>query len=411
MNQPVARPYRVWAEIDLGALQRNADCLAQRLNPDTGLLAVLKADAYGHGAIPVARALTSPVARVKMIGVGDSQEALELRDAGIVDTPVLVLGTIVPGEVDRVVAADISVCVHDTIRAVQLDDAAAQQSRVARVHLLVDTGMHRLGVRHDQAVELLRVLADCAHLRVEGICTHFSSAGEADRGFSHRQLQRFLTVLAQARELGIEPGHLHAASSAGLLNYPAAHLTMVRPGLSLHGIDPRGARNSHGEADDAGLEPTLSLRTQIAFIKELPEGAPVSYDRTWYTPTTTRIATLPVGYNDGFRRAFSRPSAIGGAGGAAVLVGGQRCPVVGRVTMDYTMIDVGGVPDAAVGDVVTLIGHDGEARIGVEELAAWAGTIPYDITCGLGRRVVRLYRTDAGDDFARADFARADFSR
>ena len=397
MSQP--QPYRVWAEIDLGALQRNADRLAARLNPDTAMLAVLKADAYGHGAIPVARALGS---RVRMIGVGDSQEALELRAAGIT-TPLLVLGTIVPGEIDRVVAADITVCVADFIRALQLNDAAARQNTTARVHLLVDTGMHRLGVRHDHALALLQQLHECEHLHVEGICTHFSTPGESQRGFTHQQLARFLQVLSAARDAGLEPELIHAASSGGLLNYEAAHLTMVRPGIALHGINPG---TDDGAQRLPELEPTLALRTQIAFIKDLPEGSPVSYSRTWYAPAPTRVATLPVGYNDGFRRLFSNPGP-GGTGGASVLVRGQRCPVVGRVTMDYTMIDVGAVPDAEVGDVVTLIGRDGDgdrdAAIRVEELAALAQTIPYDITCGLGRRVVRLYRMADGEPFVAPD--------
>lgn len=398
--------YRTWAEIDLGALRRNAAVIRRRLNPATQILAVVKADAFGHGAVAVARALQAPIGSegkpaVEWFGVGDVAEALELRAAGIF-LPILILGAPIAAEIAPAIAADVSLAVSTWPMALAIEAEAARQERRAGVHLAVDTGMHRLGVPDTEALELATaIVAQCPHLDLDGIFSHFSSADESDRGFSHRQLQKFFDVLAVLRAHQIEPPLIHAANSAALANYEAAQFTMVRPGLALYGLDP-GFR-----ADDAlALTPVLALKSQVVDVRVVAEGQPVSYTRLHYAPTPSVVATLPLGYADGYRRALSRP----GGPASAVLIRGRRYRIIGRITMDYTMLDLG--PTTATtsadraddfpvvpGDVATLIGRDGDAEISATTVAEWADTISYEITCALGRRVTRLYRhTDSPTD-------------
>jgi alanine racemase len=344
-------------------------------------MAVLKADAYGLGAVPIARRLLAE--GVEMIGVGDSTEAIELREAGIVE-PILVLGAIIPGEAEKLVAYDIATCVHSSARAKLLDREAAHQGRQARVHIMVDTGMGRLGVSPPLAPDLVEAVDAFEHLRLEGLATHYASATSPIPIRLESQFLRFRDVVSEVRRRGIDPGVIHASSSASLFTPLREHFDMVRLGIGLFGIDP-------GNIEDAGerLEPALTLRTQIIFMKDFPAGAPIGYHGTYETRRPTRIATLPIGYNDGISVQLSNR--------ARALVRGHPAAIVGAISMDYTTIDVGHVKDASVGDVVTLIGRDGEEEIRVEELALAGRTIPYEVTCRLSRRVVRLYHGGTGD--------------
>lgn len=369
---------RVWAEIDLDRLAANLAVLREAA-PGTRVMAILKADGYGHGAVPLARRLLRE--GVASIGVGDSTEAFELREAGIV-APVLVLGAIVPGEMEKVVAYDIATCIHSVTRARLLDEVARGQGRVARVHLMVDTGMGRLGMTPALAPPLAKEIATLANLRLEGVATHYATADSPIPIHLERQFVAFRKVLEEIRALGIDPGVVHASNTAALFSPLREHFDMIRPGIGLLGMNP-------GNMEDAAerLRPVLSLRTQIIFMKDFPAGSAIGYHRTWTARRATRIATLPLGYNDGLSWNLGNR--------AQVLVRGQRAPIVGAISMDYTTVDVGGVRDASVGDVVTIIGRDGDEEIRAEEVALAARTIPYEVTCRLSRRVVRTYTGEA----------------
>lgn len=374
---------RVWAEIDLDAITHNLQRIRERVGalPDgrpRAVMAIVKANAYGHEAVPVAWHLSSlgPSLRIDALGVGDSQEAIELRRAGI-SIPILVLGAVVSGELPDVVAHDIAVTVHSTERVRLLEREGRRAGRPVSVHLKIDTGMGRLGCSPARAAEIAQLIARCEYLRFDGICTHFSSVGPEDDGFTRNQVETFDRCVEDIVRAGVRVPARHASASAAVLSDVATHLEMVRPGLSLYGIAPHPALQ--GE-----LTPALSLKTQIIFLKDVPGGTPIGYGRTHVTPARTRIATLPVGYNDGY------PFRMGGRG--QVIVRGRKCAVVGRISMDYLTVDVGQVPGVSVGDEVTLVGSVGSERITVSELAELCGTIPYEILTGLGRRVVRVYR-------------------
>lgn len=365
---------RAWAEVDLGALARNYHRVRSRLTTGCQVLAVVKANGYGHGAVTVARRLSEE--GCWGFGVGDSQEALELREAGI-DCPILILGAIIEGEMPCVVQKRISVCIHSTERVIRLEAEARNQGQRARVHLMVDTGMGRLGPGPDKALELARIIDASPWLELEGVCTHFSSAYQAEQDFSRVQADIFRQARLDLERAGIRPPLCHGPNSGAILSDAGAGFDLARPGIALYGLDPHDFFGRHLE-----LEPVLSFRTSVVYLKDVPGGTPVGYNRTWVSSQPTRIATLPVGYNDGYPYRLSNL--------ASVLVRGQRSRVVGTVSMDYTMIDVGHIPDVAPGDPVTLIGRDGDDEITVNELADLAGTIPYEITCGLGTRVRRI---------------------
>ncbi|HVR85858.1 MAG TPA: alanine racemase, partial [Planctomycetota bacterium] len=362
------RGYRVWAEIDLAALRHNIATVRRALEPRTRILAVAKADAYGHGALPVA--WTALDAGCTMIGVGDSGEAVQLREGGITG-PILILGAVVEEEIHKVVQYDISVTVHSSDLLPLLNQEAYRRNRRLRVHLKVDTGMSRLGASPMRTLDVARAVLACPNLVLEGVSTHLASAFNADA--VREQLDQFRSTVDELAVDGIQPPILHAANSAGLFTCPESHFDMVRPGIALYGIDP-GIFGRLG----ISLKPVLSLKTQIAYLKGVAADVAIGYEGRYRTPRPTRIATCPVGYNDGY------PYQLSGRGEAVLR--GRRVPVVGSVTMDYIMLDVGDAPDAQVGDEVTLIG----GGIRVEDLARKAGTIPYELTCRLGRRVGRV---------------------
>ncbi len=374
---------RTWAEIDLDALSRNLAAVRTLAGAGVEVMLVLKADAYGHGAVPVAWHLLRQ--GVSILGVGDSTEALELRAAGIT-TPILILGAVVAGEMEDVIRGGILVTVHSSDRVRALRRAAEQSQTRVGVHLKVDTGMGRLGCHPKRAVGIAREVTRSRRLDLQGVCTHLAGTKPGGNGESARQLARFRSVLAALAKDGIQPPWRHAYASNALLEGsaspggPTPEFNLVRPGLALYGV-------ATGAGAQGRLEPALSWRTQIVFLKDHPRGSRIGYAGTFTTRRPSRVATLPVGYSDGYRFAFSN--------NAEVLVRGQRCPVVGRVSMDYVTVDVTDVAGARVGDVVTLLGTDGAARLPVEELAERAQTIPYEIFCGIGRRVRRIY-TSAG---------------
>ena len=366
-------PYRVWAEIDLDALSSNLSSISRRAGQGVGTMLVVKADAYGHGAVAIAHHAAR--CGVAGFGVGTSAEALELRLSGI-RHPILVLGTVVDGEVPALLEHDVEIGLHSVDRAHRLQIHGHQVGQIARVHVNIDTGMGRLGVGPNKAVELLEVIHDASHLELAGVMTHLSSSEGALDPRTDEQVRIFDETLSKARALGINLGRVHISNSAGLFTGLSPLHDLVRPGISAYGILP-GKLSGPEE-----LIPVLSLKSQIVFIKDIPNGSGVGYGATWRAHGDRRIATIPVGYNDGVSWRLSNRG--------EVLVRGQRAPIVGRVSMDYTTVDVSDIPDVAVEDVVTILGADGEDRIDVEEIAQIAETIPYEITCAVGRRVQRV---------------------
>ncbi len=365
--------YRAWAQIDLDALSHNLACIAARTGPSVRTMLVVKADAYGHGAVAIAH--HAQLCGVRAFGVGDSSEALTLRESGV-RSRILVLGTIVDEEAPAALRHEIEIAVHSRDRRRFLQELARRQGRVARVHLKIDTGLGRLGVLPHKALELLEEIAASSHLELAGVMTHIAAPNGAQDPYTREQLAEFEHVLAQARERGLVRGWVHAANSACVFTQAPLY-DCVRPGISAYGVLP-GALPGADE-----LQPVMSLHSQVVFLKDIHKGASVGYGSTWTAARPTRIATIPCGYNDGVAWRLSN---VG-----EVLVRGVRARIVGRVSMDYTCIDVGHIPDVSVGDRVTLLGAQEAERITLEELAFKAGTIPYEISCSVGKRVERLY--------------------
>ena len=381
MTAAVASLRPTTAHIDLGALRHN---LAQvrRLAGDREVIAIVKADAYGHGSVPVARALAAE--GVTRFGVALVEEGRALREAGI-RGEVLVLGGFVEDQAAEIVELGLTATIFHAGHADALNEAARRAGRAAPVHVKIDTGMGRLGFSPDAAPDAVAALARCAFLRLEGLMTHFADADLADPAYAREQVARFDAVAETVRRAGVHIPIRHAANSAAVMAASSWRSAMggplydaVRPGLMLYGARP-------GPAVGAGvdLRPVLSLTTRILLLKRVPPGTPISYGRTFVTRRESLIAVLPIGYADGYPRALSNAG--------RVLVRGRAAPVVGRVCMDLTMVDATDVPDAAEGDEAVVIGAQGAAAITVEEVAACAGTIAYEILCGIGPRVPRRY--------------------
>jgi alanine racemase len=368
-----APAFRCAAEIDLGAIRRNVERLRARAKPGVEVLVAVKANAYGHGMLPVARALAS--AGVGWFGVATPEEALTLRAAGV-SGRILLFGPVRGPALPRLLAAgvDLTVCDEDDVSSAL--DALPADAGPARLHLKVDTGMGRLGRRPGEAVAVARRVASDERLRLAGLWTHFACADEPSRGLTERQIAAFDRVTEDLATEGIEPELRHAANSAGVLAFPASHYDLIRPGLSAYGYPP----GPDLAADAADLEPALRWTAPVAFVKRVRAGEAVSYGQRWTAPSDTTVATVRVGYGDGYPRALTN---LGVA-----TVAGRTGRVVGTVCMDQTMLDVGDA-EVAVGDEVVLMGPGGP---GADALAERIGTIAYELLTGVGTRVLRRYR-------------------
>ncbi len=362
-----------WLEIDLEAIGTNMERIGSLVGPRVAVMAVLKADAYGHGAVRVARTVLRRGASA--LGVATVGEAMVLRDAGI-RAPILVLGYTPPWQVRDALRRDVQLTLWEDEMAQECAEAARDLDLPARVHVKVDTGMARLGIHPDEALALLRRLRHLEGVDVVGMFTHLATADAADTTQAQQQLERFAALVAAAEREGLRPPVVHAANSAATIRFPHAHWDMVRPGIALYGLDP-----SSDAPCPAGFRPALAFKTAIAQVKTLPPGSPVSYGATFVTPRTTRLATIPVGYADGFRRSPSWRT---------VLVRGHHAPIVGRVCMDYAMIDVTDIPGVAVGDETVLIGAQDGQSISASEVAGWLGTINYEVVAAILPRVPRV---------------------
>lgn len=364
------------AEIDLGAIQRNVGRVRQVVGAGVRLFGVVKADAYGHGAVPVARAL-EPLCHA--LAVSLVEEGLELRAAGI-RAPILVLSAYYNRHQDEVVAQRLTPVIYDRGELERFAAAARRVGRRVDVHVKIDTGMSRLGLAPGELPAMLERAATMPQLRLAGLCTHFASPDGPDRSTTDAALATFLAALQAARADQVAGVIRHAANSAAAIRFPAARLDAVRPGLALYGAMPSELVRL------PGVEPALALRSRVMAVREIAPGTTVSYGGTWRAARPTRVATVPIGYADGYPRHVRA---------ASVLLGGRRVPIIGVVCMDMLMIDVTDLPETALGGPVTLIGRDGADVITVDELAGWAGTINYEILCGISKRVPRVLRDAA----------------
>ena len=360
------------AYIHTGNLVNNIRAL-KRLAGGAKICAVVKADAYGHGAIAVSRILEREA--VDYLAVAMLEEALELREAGIA-LPLLILGTTDSRNADIVVSRNFAQTVFTKELAGALSASAMRLGHPAKVHVKIDTGMHRQGISPGEAADFARALTTMEGISVEGAYSHFAEADNPDTSFTLRQLAEFHWALGRMKEAGLSPPIRHIANSAGLLHIPEAKLDMVRPGILLYGLSPDTAANP-----PEGFKPVMRFCADIAALRTIPAGESVSYGRLFTAKRTTRIALLQIGYADGYSRLLSNR--------AEVMVRGKRAPIAGRVCMDQIMIDVTDIPEAVTGDEATLFGLPG---LPAGELARLMGSIDYEVTCGISKRVPRIIK-------------------
>ena len=369
-----------WTEINLSAIQSNAQAIKAHIErkeeASPSLIAVIKADAYGHGVIPVAEALRG---EASMYAVATLDEAIELRAAGI-SKPILVLFNALSNQAETILRHQLTQSVYEPTLCRALSRLAQVLDRCVRVHVDVDTGMNRGGVWYTEAVDFIQWLRSLDGVEIEGVFTHFATADEADKSYTYLQLRRFESVLSALSKLNLRPPMVHAANSAASLTLPDSHFDAVRVGLSLYGVYPSPCI---AEQRVVSLRPTLSWKARLTCLREAAPGEGVSYGRTYRTDQPTWLATLPVGYADGYPRSLSN---LGIA-----LIGGLRHQLVGRVCMDGTVFRVDSPIDVAIGDEAVLIGTQGEQEITVDQVAEKAGTISYEILTGIGKRVPRVY--------------------
>jgi alanine racemase len=378
-----------WAEVNLNAYAHNITELRRIAAKGARLMAVVKADGYGHGAIEVARQALKSGAQ--NLGVARINEAVQLREAGL-QAPILIFGYTLPDLAQTLIRYDLTQTVYSFAAANSLSELAARHSKKIKVHIKVDSGMGRLGLMlntpsagnplHRPPLNPIKEVLSISRLpglMVEGIFTHFATADSADKSYANRQLEGFLDFVNRLRRAGLTPPIKHAANSGALIDMPDSHLDMVRPGIATYGLYPSDEVNkSH-----VNLKPVMTLKSQIIHLKKVPAGFNISYGITHQTKKPTTIATVAVGYADGFRRLLSNRGHM--------LVHGQKVPIVGRICMDLTMLDVGNVPGVAIEDEVVVFGRDGNETITADEVASSLNTINYEIVSAITGRVARVY--------------------
>jgi len=369
--------HRTWVEIDLDSIVHNVREFRGLLGENVSIMAVVKADAYGHGAAEISSTLLE--AGVNSLGVAFLEEAIELRKAGI-KVPVLMMGFTSPEEVDLLQEYNLTPTVFSLEAAEALSKRAVQRDTSIPVHVKVDTGMGRIGFLPDKAPGYVNEIAHLPGLEIEGLMTHFAAADEEELDYTHRQLEAFEGVLAGCREEGLEPSVIHAANSAAAIRLPQSHYRMVRLGLSLYGHYPSATVK---ERAGVHLKPALTFKSRVISVKKVPAGTCVSYGCSYRTGSEASIATVPVGYADGFNRLLSNRG--------EVLIRGKRLPVVGKVCMDFIMVDVTQVEGIREGDEVVIYGKQEEEEISVDDVAQLLETIPYEVLCAINKRVPRLY--------------------
>ena len=366
--------------IDLAALRHNTRLIKSHLKPQTQLLAVVKANAYGHGALPCTLALLK--SGVDQLGVATVEEGLFLRKNGIT-APILILGLCGGEEIAEALVNDIQLTIIDAESARRISACAQKLNKVAQVHIKADTGMARLGIcSNPPDIQTLKTISELPNLDIVGIFSHFAAADDPEQTYSKMQLQRFLNFIEAAKQQGLNPPLRHICNGSAIIDFPAAHLDMVRTGMPLY-----GGWSAEHLCSKVPLKPVMQVSAQISQIRTIAAGESVGYSCTWKAPVESRIATLPLGYADGLPRLL--------ANRAEVLVNGQRAKLVGSICMDQVMVDVTHIPEAKAGDTVVLVGAQGDECITLEELAAHAQTINYEICTRLGQRLPCFF---AGED-------------
>lgn len=375
---------RIYAEVDLDAITSNVEHMKANIASETTIMAVIKTDGYGHGAIPIAKELES-IEYLSGFAVATAEEAFILRQAGI-QKPVLILGYTFPYSYERLIREEIRMTVFrlDTLKELSQNVKLLREKgehKKAKVHIKVDTGMSRIGVRaNEEGISFVKEAFETEGIEIEGIFTHFARADENDKSFAQNQLGEFEEFIKKIKlETGKEIPIRHCSNSAGIIELPDANMDMVRAGIILYGLWP----SKQVRKDIVHLTPALSLYSQIVYVKEIEAGTPVSYGGTFTAPSQMRIATIPAGYGDGYPRGLS--------GKGYVLVRGRKAPILGRVCMDQFMVDVTDIPEATQGDRITLIGRDGQETITVEMLGELSGRFNYELVCNLGKRIPRVY--------------------
>lgn len=380
--------YRVEARINLDAICNNIDEVRRVIKEDTKIMAIIKADGYGHGAIAVARALQD---KVDAFGIAIIEEGIELREAGF-QQPILVLGYTPYPLYEMAVKHDIMLTVFHYKMAKELSEVAVRLNKKAKIHIKLDTGMSRIGFKDtSDSVEQIKKISRLPNIVIDGLFTHFACADEADKSSVKKQLQRYLAFSNKLEQENIKIPLKHVSNSASILDLPEANFDMVRSGIITYGMYPSNEVNKR----IIRLEPALSLISRVVFVKTLPKGTGISYNSTFFTNRESIIATIPVGYADGYKRTLSSKG--------RVLIHGQSAPIVGRICMDQFMVDVTDIPEVKEGDLVTLIGTDGQETITVEEIAEKAQSFNYEFICDIGKRVPRVYYKE-GKKIGTADY-------
>ena len=372
---------RVYAKIDLDAIAYNMEQMKKRLGGDTQLIAVVKTDGYGHGAIPIAQ-MFEDTEYVWGYATASLDEAMVLRDAGI-QKPILVLGCVFPDQYEDMVRYEIRAAVYTFEMAKGMSEAAERHGGNAILHIKLDTGMGRIGFPvSEESVECIERISKLEHVVLEGMFTHFAKADETDKTYTKMQHEQFVWMQRALLEKAIEIPYLDCDNSAGIIDFPDLKHDLARAGISLYGMYPSDEVNQ--QAID--LKPALELISHISFVKEVEAGTSISYGGTFVAPKKMRVATIPVGYGDGYPRSLSNK--------ADVLIRGKRARILGRVCMDQFMVDVTDIPKASFMDQVILVGVDGEEHISVEELSELSGRFPYEFVCCLSKRIPRVYTRD-----------------
>ena len=369
---------RVCANIDLSAVMHNMEAMHQNIDPDTKIMAVIKADGYGHGAVPIAKEIEH-LDYVYGYAAATVEEGMILRNNGI-QKPILILGYIFPDQYEEVIQAEICPSVFTLEMAKELSAAAEKVGKDCRMHFAVDTGMSRIGYQvTEEAADEMAQIAKLPHMIVEGIFTHFAKADEYDKTFTKEQIQKFRKMIAMMEDRGVSIPVKHCSNSAGIVELPDFNMDAVRAGITIYGLYP----SDEVKQDIISLKPAMALKSFITYIKEIGPGTEVSYGGTFKAEKTMRIATVSAGYGDGYPRNLS--------GKGEVLIHGKRAKILGRICMDQFMVDLTGIPEAKEGDSVTLVGRDGNQEITMEELAEISGGFHYEIPCQIGKRVPRRY--------------------
>jgi alanine racemase len=366
-------PFATWVEVDLDRLDANLDLLQGHAGQDRDLLLVVKADAYGHGAVEVARSAAGR--GVRHFGVATLHEGIQLRHGGI-EANIWVLSPLLESEIPEAVEHRLEPTLPSLSFARSLSAVSLGRGRATRVHVEVDTGMGRTGIDPDDAIPFLREVDELPGLRLGSVYTHFPEADSANSDFTLGQWKSFHDLLVKLEEMGIRPPFLHAANSAALLRYPEVLGNLVRPGLAAYGLSPPNAA-------DLDLQPTMSFKSRLVQVRNLPAGRSISYGRDFVTERPSVIGVVPVGYGHGYSWLCSNRGAM--------LVAGRRAPIVGRVTMDLTMIDLTDHEAVEPGEEVILFGRQNGVALPVEEVAGWSGTLSYEVLCTIGKRVSRIY--------------------